>query len=100
MTVKCNHINKQFYNDQGERKDLACDLPVGHTGDHEAEFKFNGEFQKGSWSDAAGEKSATKAVVIKGKDKTVVTELEPEQEETDGSSDGTSDTEASGVGES
>lgn len=28
---RCGHINKQFYNTDGQLEDLACDLPAGHA---------------------------------------------------------------------
>lgn len=35
----CGHINKHFVNIEGEPEDLACDLPAGHAGNHEADYK-------------------------------------------------------------
>lgn len=36
FTVLCGHINKHFVNTDGRLKDLSCDLPKGHEGDHHA----------------------------------------------------------------
>ena len=35
----CGHINKQHYGTKGKLEDLACTLPVGHSGNHSAPYK-------------------------------------------------------------
>lgn len=35
----CGHINKQFYGYDGVLEDLACVLPAGHPGDHQAPYQ-------------------------------------------------------------
>jgi len=68
----CGHINKQFFNKDGRREDLACTLPAGHEGDHFAKFEHvvteygldennlevvtgqHIETDDGFWSDSAG----------------------------------------------
>lgn len=76
----CGHTNKQYTNIKGKLEDLACTLPAGHGGDHEAPCKalatFSGEkdpdaeyiFRDGkyylvvesvaAWSDVAGTPAA------------------------------------------
>jgi hypothetical protein len=42
----CGHVNKQHYNTDGKLQDLACTLPDGHIGDHQALCKkLSGEPQ-------------------------------------------------------
>lgn len=39
--ILCGHVNKHNYNADGELEDLACTLPLGHAGDHSAEYVKN-----------------------------------------------------------
>lgn len=50
----CGHINQQFFNAEGRSVGLACTLPKGHTGNHEATYTLKGEPAIGSWTDGAG----------------------------------------------
>lgn len=60
QSVACGHINKQYYpKGSHKRKDIACELPKGHEGDHSAKYKdpieLNGiKFEWCYWNDSAG----------------------------------------------
>lgn len=68
----CGHINKQHYGYDGKLEDLACALPGGHAGNHQAPYKrkvgtpvtnekgmvvkmeYAEDETQSTWSDAAG----------------------------------------------
>lgn len=45
---KCGHKNRHFINHLGERDVLLCELPEGHSGDHEADYTCYRPYDGGS----------------------------------------------------
>ncbi len=39
VSGNCGHVNKQSFDINGKLKDVLCELPAGHAGDHSAKVK-------------------------------------------------------------